>query len=199
MTDSIMPMLTLQLAQYWGSQKNSEIMNPFDGSFPFYGVYVCADGKHVSLGALEQKFWTGFCHMVNKPEWLPLQFSMGDEKRKVREEIASLFKTKSRDEWLKLGEVHDICLSSIHEMEDLEKDPQLQVRQMIIETEHENGLKLKGVGIPIKFSESKPDKPEPAPAVGQDSIDILKEIGYSHEKIRELIQSEIVYSAEGAG
>ena len=195
MTDSIMPMLTLQLAQYWGSQESDEIMNPFDGSFPFYGVYECADGKHVSLGALEQKFWTGFCQMADRPEWLPLQFATGDEKRKVREEIAGFFKTQSRDEWLKLAEVHDVCLSSIHEMEDLEKDPQLQARQMIIETEHESGLKLKGVGIPIKFSESKPCAPEPAPAVGQHSIEILKEVGYSEERIEELLEKGIVFAA----
>jgi crotonobetainyl-CoA:carnitine CoA-transferase CaiB-like acyl-CoA transferase len=169
-------------------------MNPFDGSFPFYGVYECADGKHVSLGALEQKFWSGFCQMADKPEWLSLQFSMGEERRKVREEMAGLFKTKQRNEWLKLAEVHDICLSSIHELGDLEMDPQLQAREMIIETEHEEGLKLKGIGIPIKFSESKPDKPQPAPIVGQDSIEILKELGYSQERIEELIGKEIVFA-----
>ncbi len=194
MTDSVMPMITLQLAQYWGSQGDNEIMNPFDGSFPFYGVYECADGKPVSLGALEQKFWAGFCQMADKPEWLSLQFSMGEERRKVREEVAGLFKTKPRDEWLKLAEVHDICLSSIHELGDLEMDPQLQAREMIIETEHEEGLKLKGIGIPIKFSDSKPDKPQPAPIVGQDSIEILKELGYSHERIEELIGKEIVFA-----
>ncbi len=195
MTDSILPMLTLQLAQYWGSQESDEIMNPFDGSFPFYGVYECGDGKHVSLGALEQKFWTGFCQMAGKPEWLPLQFATGDEKRRVREEIAGFFKTQSRDEWLRLAEVHDLCLSSIHEVQDLEKDPQLQARQMIIETKHEGGAKLKGVGVPIKFSESKPDKPEPAPTVGRDSIEILEEAGYSRERIADLLEKGIVFAA----
>jgi len=98
--------------------------------------------------------------MANKPEWLPLQFPIGEERRKVREEVAGLFKTKSRDEWLKLAEVHDICLSSIHEMEDLDMDPQLQAREMIIETEHEEGLKLKGIGIPNQSSRNPShDKP----------------------------------------
>jgi alpha-methylacyl-CoA racemase len=194
MTDSVMPLITLQLAQYWGSQGNNETINPLDGSFPFYGVYECADGKPVSLGALEQKFWAGFCQMANKPEWLPLQFPMGEDRRKLREEVAGLFKTKSRDEWLKLAEVHDICLSSIHELGDLEMDPQLQAREMVIEVERENGFTLKGIGIPIKFSGSKPDKPEPAPTVGQDSIEILKEIGYSQERIEELLKKGIVFA-----
>jgi alpha-methylacyl-CoA racemase len=195
MMDGILPLLTLQLAQYWGGRGNEEFVNFLDGSFPFYGVYECADETYVSLGALEPKFWAGFCHMANKPEWLPLQFPTGEEIRKVREEVAGLFKTKSREEWLELAEVHDVCLSSVHEMEDLERDPQLRARQMIIETECENGLKLKGVGIPIKFSESKPDPPEPAPAVGQDSIEILEEAGYSEEKIEELLGKGIVVAA----
>ncbi len=77
MMDGILPLLTLQLAQYWGSRGNEEFINFLDGSFPFYGVYECADGKYVSLGALEPKFWAGFCQMANKPEWLPLQFPSG--------------------------------------------------------------------------------------------------------------------------
>jgi crotonobetainyl-CoA:carnitine CoA-transferase CaiB-like acyl-CoA transferase len=195
MMDSIVPLLTLQLAQYWGSQAEEELVNILDGSFACYGVYECADGKYVSLGALEPKFWTGFCQMANKPEWLTLQFSAGEEITKLREEVAVLFKTKPRNEWLELAEVHDVCLASVQELDDLERDPQLRAREMIIETEHENGLKLKGVGIPIKFSESKPDTPEPAPAVGQDSIAILKEAGYSQERIEELVGKGIVFAA----
>jgi crotonobetainyl-CoA:carnitine CoA-transferase CaiB-like acyl-CoA transferase len=195
MMDGILPLLTLQLAQFWGSQGNEEFKNFLNGSFPFYGVYECADGKCVALGALEPKFWAGFCQMANKAEWLPSQFPTGEEIRKMREEVAGLFKTKSRKEWLELAEVHDICLSSVNEMDDLAMDPQLQARQMIIETEYENGVKLKGVGMPIKFSESKPDRPEPAPTVGQDSIEILKEAGYSKERIEELLAKAIVVAA----
>jgi crotonobetainyl-CoA:carnitine CoA-transferase CaiB-like acyl-CoA transferase len=195
MMDGILPLLTLQLAQFWGCRVKEEFVNILDGSFAFYGVYECADGKYVSLGALEPKFWAGFCKMANKPEWLALQFPVGEDIRKVREEVAALFRTKPRDEWLELAEVHDVCLSSVQEMQDLEKDPQLRARQMIIETVHENGLKLKGVGIPIKFSESKPDKPDPASTVGQDSIEILKEAGYSEERIEEIIGKGIVFAA----
>jgi alpha-methylacyl-CoA racemase len=170
------------------------VINPFDGFFPFYGVYECADGKHVSLGALEQKFWVNFCQMVNKPEWLSSQFAAEEEGARVRGEIAVLFKQKTRDEWLKLTEIHDICLSPIRELEDLEKDPQLRSRQMIIETEHGDGIKLKGIGVPIKFSDSQPDKPAPAPMIGQDSIEILDEMGYSRERIEGLLGKGIVFA-----
>ena len=121
---------------------------------------------------------------------------MPQERKEQRSEEKSLpfSSRRPRDEWLKLTEVHDICLSPIHELEDLEKDPQLRSRQMIIETEHGDGLKLKGIGVPIKFSDSQPDKPAPAPMVGQDSIEILKEMGYSYERIEELVGKGIVFA-----
>jgi crotonobetainyl-CoA:carnitine CoA-transferase CaiB-like acyl-CoA transferase len=100
MMDGILPLLTLQLAQCWGSRGKEESINFLDGSFSCYGVYECADGKYVSLGALEPKFWAGFCAMTNRPEWLPLQFPAGEDIRRVRGEVAALFRTKSREEWL---------------------------------------------------------------------------------------------------
>lgn len=194
MADAILPLLTLQLSQYWGREEGGQVVNPFDGSFPFYGVYECADGKHISLGALEQKFWVNFCQMANRPGWLASQFAAGAQGEKVRGEIATLFKQKTRDEWLKLTEVHDLCLSPVHELEDLEQDPQVRSRQMIIETEHANGRKLKGIGVPIKFSDSQPDKPQPAPMVGQDSVEVLQEMGYSEERIEKLLGRGIVFA-----
>jgi len=63
--------------------------------------------------------------MANRPEWLPLQFPAGEEISRVREAVAALFRTKSREEWLELAERHDVCLSSVNRMEELEADPQL--------------------------------------------------------------------------
>jgi alpha-methylacyl-CoA racemase len=87
MTDSVMPLLTLQLAQYWGSQGNKEIINFLDGSFPFYGVYECADGKHVSLGALEQGNFGQFLSNGEQTGMAAVAVSHGEEV-KVREGVA---------------------------------------------------------------------------------------------------------------
>lgn len=196
MVDAVLPLLTLQLAQYWGSSQASPAVNPLDGTFPCYGIYECSDGKYVSLGALEPKFWENFCKALNKEEWISGNFATGKESERVREEVAAAFKAKARAEWLRLAEAHDICLSPVNELGDLDKDPHLRERQMIIEIEHKEGHKLKALGIPIKFSDSKPGPPEPAPPTGRDSIQILTSIGYSGERIKELIRKGIVYKRD---
>lgn len=193
MVDAVLPMLTLQLAQYWGSSQESPAINPLDGKLACYGIYECADGKYVSLGALEPKFWENFCRALNKEEWISGNFATGKEGARVREEVAVEFKARTRDEWLRLAEAHDICLSPVNELRDLEEDPHLREREMIIEIEHKKGHKLKAIGIPIKFSDSRPGPPRPAPPTGRDSIQILTSIGYSEERIKELIRKGIVY------
>jgi crotonobetainyl-CoA:carnitine CoA-transferase CaiB-like acyl-CoA transferase len=198
MTDAVLPLLTLQLAQQWGAQGPDSPINLLDGSFAFYGVYRCSDGKPVSLGALEPKFWINFCRMVGREDWMPRQFSTGEEGRGLRKEVGSLFKEKTRKEWLELAEAHDACLSPVHELADIENDPHLRSRQMIIEMDCGEGVNLKGIGLPIKFSGSQPDAPDPAPGVGRDSVEILDEIGYSPGRIEELIKQGIVYAASRA-
>lgn len=197
MVDGILPLLTLQLAQQWGQEKDSTAVNLFTGEFPFYGLYQCKDGKYVALGALEPKFWMGFCRAVQREEWVPANFATGEEGQKVLKEIRSLFQEKTRDEWTRFAETHDICLSPVHEMEELEGDPHLRAREMIIETELKGGARLKGLGIPLKFSLSRPDPPEPAHRMGEDSLEILKELGYPDDRIRMLLEKGVVHWERG--
>lgn len=193
MVDSVLPLLTLQLAQYWGSSEASPALDLLNGSMPCYGVYACSDGKYVSLGAIETKFWENFCKFLKKEEWLSSQLALGEDGERIRKQIAAVMREKTRGEWLKMAAEHDMCMSPVNELKDLEKDPHLKSRRMIIEIEQRKGHWLKGIGIPIKFSKSKPGEPKSAPRVGEDSIEILREIGYSADQISDLIKDEIVY------
>ncbi|MBN1104663.1 MAG: CoA transferase [Deltaproteobacteria bacterium] len=187
MVDGVLPLLTLQLSQHWGQSRQSKGVDLLSGDFPCYGLYACSDGKYVALGALEPKFWMNFCRAVDREEWISGHLAAGEEGKRVRREVVSLFMERTRDEWMRLAEAHDICLSPVHGTEDLEEDPHLKAREMILELKQEGGSRLRGLGIPIKFSLSKPDAPDPAPAVGEDSVEILKGMGYPPDRIQGLV------------
>src|SRR5262249_31718559 len=70
---------------------------------PRYGIYETADGRHVTLGALEPKFWSRFCHLVGKPEFVS------------REGLEAVFRSKTSAKWTALGEREDICLFAVSE------------------------------------------------------------------------------------
>jgi alpha-methylacyl-CoA racemase len=76
---------------------------PLSGALPRYGVYETSDGGLMTLGALEPKFWTKFCRLVGKPESVS------------REELESVFRSKTAAEWTALGEREDVCLFPVRD------------------------------------------------------------------------------------
>jgi crotonobetainyl-CoA:carnitine CoA-transferase CaiB-like acyl-CoA transferase len=83
---------------------------PLSGDLPRYGIYEASDGAPVTLGALEPKFWSRFCTLIGKPESV------------TREELESVFRSKTSAEWKALGEREDICLFPVRE-EPVRKAP----------------------------------------------------------------------------
>jgi len=87
-----------------------------------YNVYQCQDKKWIALAALELKFWNLFCEILEKPTWKTdrtddLIVGVFDKKK-----LEDLFKTKPRDGWVKLFINHDVCLSAVQELEEVNSD-----------------------------------------------------------------------------
>ncbi len=93
---------------------------PFlSGMMVNYNVYKCADNKWIALGAFELKFWNSFCDMVDKPGWKATKDQELVDGVFDKKKLEDLFKTKTRDEWIKQAEDFDICFSPILEMKEV--------------------------------------------------------------------------------
>lgn len=192
MTDSAMPFATLIHAAAWADGRNIERENfQLSGELVNYNVYETADAKFVALGALEPKFWITFCDAVNKPEWKNSTFAPADEIQKLKAEVSSLFKSKTRVEWEEFSELHDVCLSPVLENSELAQNQNLVHRNMVVTTET-GTKKLNTIGAAIKFSGSENQSTKVAPKLGQETISILQEIGITEDKIAALKQSEVI-------
>ena len=144
------------------------------GGMANYNVYKCKDDKWIALGSLEPKFWQGVCVMLGKPDWVPRMMPIPEMVEALKKDLQKLFLTKTRNEWVQAAEGHDICLSPILDLEEVEKDAHLNEREMFFEMEHADYGKVKGVNQPFKFSET-PAKPSwGAPLMGEDN-DMLNE------------------------
>ncbi len=112
-------------------KKESTILG---GALVRYGLYETLDGKWMTLGALEDKFWKKFCGLIGKPEWKNLNF---EEENEIRTNFEKVFKEKTQKEWTELGEKEDICLFPVEENPDLtqysKKTPQVgeQTRRLL--------------------------------------------------------------------
>jgi len=98
------------------------------GAAPFYGVYKCADGKFISVGALEPQFYAAFLQILGLPA-----DALGDQHNRAdwpagRARLEALFATRPRDEWAALFEGSDACVAPVLTLEEAPHHPQMQGR-----------------------------------------------------------------------
>jgi len=95
------------------------------GGSPRYQLYCAADGRHVAVAAMEDKFWNNFCDMIGLAEaWRDRRAPAGD----VICEIARLIALRSSDEWRQAMEGKDVCCSIVATLEEALNDPHTRAR-----------------------------------------------------------------------
>lgn len=170
MMDGVLSWLQATLPNYLmtGEEvKRGEQM--LSGGFACYEVYQTKDGRWISVGALEPKFWKVFCETIGKQEYIGKQFVPIDEQYRMKHEIQSIIFTKTLDEWMELFEKVEACVSPVLSFSELEKNPQVQSRKMIQEKQN-----LKYISNPIKLSRTPGAIQSRAPKLGEHNDVFLK-------------------------
>ena len=161
------------------------------GALPCYGVYETADGKHMALGALEEKFWRAFCEAVARPDLAEHHMVSGETADRVGAEVAAIFKSASRDEWTQRLAGADCCASPVLSPAEARHHPQLMERGMFVNADGA-GVERDQLAFPLQMSDFSFTVERRAPAQGEHSREILAEIGYDDERLASLEKSGVI-------
>jgi len=194
MTDSVFSFMPLVAAYHFSKDLNDgvETQNPLHGDFPFYNIYKTKDNKFLSIGIIEVKFWRVLCEALGRDDLFLKQFAQGEEREKVFIELQKEFLKKTQKEWMDIFKNLDACIMPVKSFAEACEDPQIKARNMIIEMDHPKFGKIQNVAAPIKYSRTPLKIKELAPKLGQHTMEILKNFGYSDEDIREFRKKGII-------
>lgn len=142
------------------------------GGAACYGVYETADGRFVSLGALETFFWEAFCNAVERPDLIARQMEPLPQDGLIAE-VATLFKARTRDDWCALLAEVDCCFHPVLDVDEIEAYPQNAARRLI---RPQAGLEdMGGTAVLLPFW-AEGAAPDPRPAMQEsDTADIVNE------------------------
>jgi crotonobetainyl-CoA:carnitine CoA-transferase CaiB-like acyl-CoA transferase len=152
---------------------------PLQGGLACYNVYETADGKYISLGALEPTFWSDFCKVTGRNDLLPRQFD-----RAVKEDVAAIFKGRSLADWLEAFAGSDGCVEPVLSFEEALAHPQVRARGFV---RVEKGRPA-GLNSPFVYGSGEA---RPAPGLGEHTLDVLREV-LSPEELDELARSGVI-------
>lgn len=191
MLDGVLSWQAMMLADFGVTgrcpARGSELLN---GGYAFYKIYPTSDGRFVSLGALEAKFWSEFCSKIGHEEYIALQFDVSAQEW-IISALTELFRQRTLEEWVEFFAECDICFSPVREYDELLTDPHIQAREMLVKTEI-NNQELLLTGIPVKLSDTPGIIEKRFPAWGEHTDRILAELGYSSAEINALKEQGVI-------
>ena len=91
------------------------------GGLACYRIYATADGRHVTLGALEPEFFTRLCTVLGRPELAALQFDLGAQER-LAGELASAFGARTLADWLTTLDGEEVAVGPVATLEEAAAD-----------------------------------------------------------------------------
>lgn len=192
MTDSCVSMLHLALEfQQASGQATERADSLLSHRYAFYNTYETKDGKYITIGALEYRFWDTLCQILEKPDYAQLQY---DEER--REEIIGFmretFKSKTLDEWKLLLADLDICWGPVNTISDVLEEPLFKEREMVVDVESKEGVVSKTIGIPVKLSDTPGQLKSPPVLFGSSTESVLKRFGFNEEEIKGFREKSVI-------
>jgi crotonobetainyl-CoA:carnitine CoA-transferase CaiB-like acyl-CoA transferase len=79
--------------------------------FACYSIYACADGRQLTVAALEPKFFERLCELVGRPELAERQYD--PHQSDLKNALAKVFSTRPLAEWLRLFDGEDVCVGPV--------------------------------------------------------------------------------------
>ncbi|HSJ99010.1 MAG TPA: CoA transferase, partial [Myxococcota bacterium] len=115
--------------------KDERMSNMLDGGAHFYDCYETRDGRYVSIGSLEPQCYPELLERTGLAgEDLPQQMDRSAWP-KLKERLAAVFKTKTRDEWCAVMEGSDVCFAPVLSLAEAPEHPHLVARNTFVEVE----------------------------------------------------------------
>ena len=164
-----------------------------------YQAFPTADGW-INLGGANQSNWERIVKAIGMPELDadPRFKTNTDRMRNLKALVPILgdaLKKKPSAHWISVFEAEGVPVGPVNRTSDMVADPHVKAREMVIEVDHPKAGRVKAIGHPVKFSETRADQARPAPLLGQHTREVLKGLGYTDPQIEALAQEGAIQCA----
>lgn len=149
--------------------------NWLTGAYANYNIYATADGRYVSVGCLEKKFWRNLCIGLGKEELIDM---IDDESNHpyLKKQLAAAFKQKTMREWEEFFADKDACVTPVLNFKEAVESEQVQANEMVLNVQDDELGEYQQLGFAMKLSKTPAQLNKRAPRLGEDTEKILAQL-----------------------
>ena len=182
------------LAHFFNTGKDQDFF--FRSAMSQAYILTCRDGHRIALqmSSLE-KFWRGLAAVIEQPDLLkryPDRKSLVANYDRISRELAAVFATRDRAEWLALLEKHDVPFVPERRLSELQDDPQVRQLDLFYDVAHAAGGTVRSVHRAIRIDGSRDIDFRAPPVLGEHTREVLGALGISNRDLDGLAREGIV-------
>lgn len=158
--------------------------SPFGRFGSYYNIYKTRDGRFLTVGTIEPKFWKKFCHLANVPELAEQQFDFDHEEEQIKR-IAAAVQSKTLAEWETLIGADEFCVTPVRTVEEALDSKLTRESGMLVQRREDVG-EVTYVQPAFKMSGTPGSIRRRAPRLGEHNAEILQGLGYGEAEQAQL-------------
>ena len=159
-------------------------------------ILTCKDGKRIALQmSSPDKFWKGLAAVIESPDLLqryPDRKRRVDSYEAIGRELAAIFSTRPREEWLERLAQHDVPFAPERRLNELDEDPQVRHLDLFYELDHPVAGPVRSVHRAIRCDGSREIDFRPPPTLGEHTREVLAGLGLSDDELRGLSSQGVI-------
>jgi alpha-methylacyl-CoA racemase len=145
-TDGVLHLMALFVDEYLATGRETGPGNSLlTGKYACYDVYECADGKWISVGAIEPQFFANLCEALGRTD-LAEHHMHDDRQDEIRSAFRDAFRAKTRDEWVAELAPADTCVAPVLSIAEVTRDAHLTARGAFVDASHPDHGSFRQVG-----------------------------------------------------
>ena len=165
---------------------------------PIRNIYPTKDKRWIMLGMTNaQHYWPSFCKAIDRPELeKDPKFATFEDRAQHAAElveiIEAIFRTRTYAKWIEILSANRLVWSPVKTPLEASQDEQAIANDFFVDWKHPKYGEIKVLNNPIKLSKTPAEIKRRAPDLGEDTGQIMRDLGYSEEEIAKLKQGGII-------
>ncbi len=178
-------------AELWATGRTPQPLGSAHRLTAPYQALRTRDG-HITVGGNNQRLWERLCRAVGREDLVTDERFATNEGRMANRlalvaELESALAARDTDDWVQALLEEGVPVGPIHDYAQVFDDPHTQAREMMVELEHPVEGTVRGLGIPVKLSDTPGSVRRAAPLLGEHTEEVLREAGVDDAAIKALV------------